>query len=148
MSHTTHRAPRGTSYRNGALLTVWTDHHGNLRTFGDRAARRDSGSLTTVLAPLFGMILATAALVAVVLAVSVTTAPTSHGATAASSPTVRGPKLPCPSDEGSDGQGFPCVWDAEHMGNGHGRSFIVTPAGTLTYVSHRRAHALIVADAR
>jgi hypothetical protein len=35
-----------------------------------------------------------------------------------------------------------CVWDAHHMGNGEGKSFVVTPRGRVIYVSHRLAHGL------
>jgi hypothetical protein len=35
-----------------------------------------------------------------------------------------------------------CVWDAQHSGNGDGRSFVVTPAGKLIPVPHYVAHAL------
>lgn len=35
-----------------------------------------------------------------------------------------------------------CVWDARHMGNGIGRSF-VNDRGHITYVSHRAAHTLL-----
>jgi hypothetical protein len=36
-----------------------------------------------------------------------------------------------------------CVWDAQHSGNGDGRSFVVTPAGKLIPVPHYVAHALV-----
>jgi hypothetical protein len=36
-----------------------------------------------------------------------------------------------------------CVWDAQHSGNGFGRSFVVTPAGKLIPVPHYVAHALV-----
>lgn len=36
-----------------------------------------------------------------------------------------------------------CVWDARHMGNGHGRSFVVSRHGVVRYVSHARAHRLL-----
>lgn len=42
-----------------------------------------------------------------------------------------------------------CVWDAAHSGNGIGRSVVIrhggTDRGTVTFVSHRRAHSLIEA---
>lgn len=38
-----------------------------------------------------------------------------------------------------DGPG-PCVWDAQHRGNGIGRSFIMRRDGRVVYVTHRRAH--------
>lgn len=47
---------------------------------------------------------------------------------------------PCPNDEAAGG---PCVWDARHMGNGHGRSFVVTARDRVRYVSHATAHALL-----
>lgn len=58
-----------------------------------------------------------------------------------------GPKSlqPC-ATEGSPG---PCVWDATHMGNGTGQSFIVLPPtanypdGRVVYLSHREAHDLL-----
>lgn len=37
---------------------------------------------------------------------------------------------PCEREDGPD----PCHWDAERMGNGHGRSFITDPDGTVTYL--------------
>lgn len=46
---------------------------------------------------------------------------------------------PC---ENEDGPGR-CVWDAEHMGNGEGRSYIVRHNGTIRYVSHDRAHKML-----
>ena len=52
---------------------------------------------------------------------------------------------PC-ANEGSRG---PCVWDAIHMGNGEGQSFIVLPPtsqqpdGRVVNVSHREAHELL-----
>lgn len=40
----------------------------------------------------------------------------------------------------------PCVWDAKHMGDGKGRSFIIGWSGVLAgdyrYISHKRAHRL------
>ena len=36
----------------------------------------------------------------------------------------------------------PCVWDARHMGNGSGKSFIRKASGRVEYVGHRRAHRL------
>lgn len=38
-----------------------------------------------------------------------------------------------------------CFWDARHMGNGSGRSFLVNREGKVTYISHRRAHWMLVA---
>lgn len=55
----------------------------------------------------------------------------------------------CPTDEGADGQANRgCVWDARAQGNGQGRSFVIrrdadAAHGTLIYVSHTRAHALL-----
>lgn len=52
---------------------------------------------------------------------------------------------PC-ANEGSRG---PCVWDAVHMGNGEGQSFVVLPPtsqqpdGRVVNVSHREAHELL-----
>lgn len=55
----------------------------------------------------------------------------------------------CATDEGPDGQGSrPCVWDARHMGNGLGRSFIVRRDGRLQYLGHSRAHALVWGESR
>lgn len=39
-----------------------------------------------------------------------------------------------------------CVWDAKHMGNGGGRSFVATGPRfnpTITFVSHRLAHRML-----
>ena len=36
-----------------------------------------------------------------------------------------------------------CVWDARHMGNGEGRSFLVRKGGKRVFITHRRAHHLI-----
>lgn len=36
-----------------------------------------------------------------------------------------------------------CVWDAKHMGNGGGKSFIATRDGKVIYISHRLAHRLL-----
>lgn len=49
-----------------------------------------------------------------------------------------GTRVPC---EYEDSTG--CVWDARHMGNGIGRSFVVRPSGRLVFVSHARAHYLL-----
>lgn len=70
-----------------------------------------------------GVALATAAL-------SVALSPTAH----ASEPTMR----PCKYEDSRS-----CVWDARHMGNGQGRSFVALRNGSVVYVSHRVAHALI-----
>jgi hypothetical protein len=37
----------------------------------------------------------------------------------------------------------PCVWDARHMGNGSGKSFIRRKSGKVVYVTHRRAHRML-----
>ena len=51
---------------------------------------------------------------------------------------------PCPTDEGPDGVTVrPCVWDARHAGDGAGHSFRVTRSGSLIYLTHARAHALL-----
>lgn len=41
-----------------------------------------------------------------------------------------------------DGPGR-CVWDARHMGNGEGDSFVMHKDGSVNYVTHRRAHRLM-----
>lgn len=53
---------------------------------------------------------------------------------------------PCKYDEA--GPEFPrCVWDARHMGNGLGQSFINRPRiGDVLYISHRRAHRLMTTN--
>lgn len=52
---------------------------------------------------------------------------------------------PCTHEDGSGM--VRCIWDARHMGNGHGLSFKVRHGGTdrAVYVSmsHRRAHYLL-----
>lgn len=50
-----------------------------------------------------------------------------------------GTRVPCASEDAAG----PCVWDARHMGNGEGRSFVVRASGRVVYVSHARAHALM-----
>lgn len=47
--------------------------------------------------------------------------------------------VPCEYEDSVD-----CVWDARHMGNGFGQSFKVGPKGHVTYISHRRAHHLLM----
>ena len=37
-----------------------------------------------------------------------------------------------------------CVWDAEHMGNGIGDSYVVTTRGDVHYIPHRAAHLLTI----
>jgi hypothetical protein len=73
--------------------------------------------------------------VAAVAVVAVTASP----ATAADG----GTRVPC---EYEDSNG--CVWDAVHMGNGGGRSYVAKPDGRVIYVSHARAHALLFGGAR
>lgn len=36
-----------------------------------------------------------------------------------------------------------CVWDARHMGNGEGKSFMTTKKGKVIFISHRLAHRLL-----
>ena len=45
--------------------------------------------------------------------------------------------LPCEYEDSNN-----CVWDARHLGNGHGRSFIATKRGKVIYIPHRAAHRL------
>ena len=45
----------------------------------------------------------------------------------------------CPNDSDSRN----CVWDARHMGNGSGHSYVATRTGKITYISHARAHRLL-----
>lgn len=47
------------------------------------------------------------------------------------------PHEPCKFEDSRN-----CVWDAKHMGNQHGRSFI-DRNGKITFVSHKRAHRLL-----
>lgn len=73
------------------------------------------------------------------------------GATVASS-TVR-PVPACRYDDGSLPAGaWRCVWDARHMGNGYGDSFVAFRQESgdprIWYVSHRRAHRLMVGGVR
>ena len=46
---------------------------------------------------------------------------------------------PACANEDSPGR---CVWDARHMGDGNGHSFIRRASGELVYVTHARAHRL------
>lgn len=74
------------------------------------------------------------------------------GATSSASLTVR-PVPACRYDDGSLPRGaWRCVWDARHMGNGFGDSFVAyRSAGAdprIWYVSHRRAHRLMVGGVR
>jgi hypothetical protein len=41
-------------------------------------------------------------------------------------------------------QSTPCVWDARHRGNGHGRSFRVNRQGEVKFISHAQAHELMM----
>lgn len=59
-------------------------------------------------------------------------------ASATDSGTDAGTRVPCASEDSAG----PCVWDARHMGNGEGRSFMVQGSGRVVYVSHARAHEL------
>lgn len=56
----------------------------------------------------------------------------------APAPANAAPTRPCEYEDS-----VACVWDARHMGNGIGRSFIVSRTGHVKYVTHRRAHRLI-----
>ncbi len=53
---------------------------------------------------------------------------------------------PCNHEDGS-GDPLPCVWDARHMGNGAGRSYVLyrnEPGDVrINYVTHRWAHRLV-----
>jgi hypothetical protein len=51
---------------------------------------------------------------------------------------------PCPSDEGET-RVKPCVWDARHMGNDLGSSFIVRRDGHVQHTTHVFAHRAIKA---
>ncbi len=65
-----------------------------------------------------------------------------YAATISASPR---PLKPCATEDAP----APCVWDAVHMGNGEGTSFIVLPVtanypnGRVVYISHREAHDLL-----
>ena len=59
------------------------------------------------------------------------------------------------ADEGAEGAEYApcayedsnnCVWDARHMGNGTGRSYVAKPDGRVIYVSHARAHYLLTGE--
>jgi hypothetical protein len=45
-------------------------------------------------------------------------------------------------------QSTPCVWDARHRGNGHGRSFRVNRQGEVKFISHAQAHELMMGGRR
>lgn len=49
-----------------------------------------------------------------------------------------GTRVPCAYEDSVS-----CVWDARHMGNGVGRSYVAKPDGRVIYVSHARAHFLL-----
>lgn len=67
------------------------------------------------------------------------------GANAAHAAKPQHPVYMCDTDEAGEGQPgpLPCVWDARHMGNGKGRSFIVRRDLATVRVTHRRAHSLL-----
>ena len=46
---------------------------------------------------------------------------------------------PCLNDSDS----VNCVWDARHMGNGNGRSYLATRKGRIVHITHQRAHRLL-----
>lgn len=48
----------------------------------------------------------------------------------------------CVNEDGSGGP-LPCVWDARHMGDGHGDSFIIRRDETTRYITHWWAHLLL-----
>jgi hypothetical protein len=52
---------------------------------------------------------------------------------------------PCEYEDGSSQR--VCVWDARHMGNGEGSSYIIWHGGTdnqrVVRITHRRAHHLM-----
>ena len=60
---------------------------------------------------------------------------------AATSAADGGTRVPCAYEDSTN-----CVWDARHMGNGIGRSFVVRPSGRVVYVSHARAHFLLTGN--
>lgn len=51
----------------------------------------------------------------------------------------------CDSEDGWDQEEFPCMWDAEHMGNGMGSSYILRVSGEPDRVTHKRAHRVWLA---
>lgn len=87
---------------------------------------------------------------ATLAAATLTLAPVAAGAadTFTNSDYAGGTRQPCEFEDSTD-----CVWDARHMGNGVGRSFVVREyrsgpfdlfaLTTVTYVSHARAHCLL-----
>jgi hypothetical protein len=66
----------------------------------------------------------------------ISTAPALLNADAAT-PTTWGP---CANDEP---EGGPCVWDARHMGDGEGRSLLITRNDRIIFIPHSAAHQLI-----
>lgn len=42
---------------------------------------------------------------------------------------------PCANEDGSGGP-LPCVWDAQHVGNHVGQSFVITDGGVTIYLVH------------
>jgi hypothetical protein len=51
----------------------------------------------------------------------------------------------CKYDDGSGSRSVACVWDARHMGNGEGKSFVaikINKERLIVRVSHKVAHAL------
>ena len=79
----------------------------------------------------------------VLAAITVAAIPaTTHAVSISASPK---PLKPCVTEDAP----APCVWDAVHMGNGTGTSFIVLPPtanypdGRVVYISHREAHDLL-----
>lgn len=61
----------------------------------------------------------------------------------ASTASAAPPHRPCQYEDSNF-----CVWDAKHMGNGSGRSYIVGRHGKVHFVKHARAHRLIQRHAR
>lgn len=51
---------------------------------------------------------------------------------------------PCSGEYGAG----PCVWDAVHLGNGTGKSFIRHTDGRVEYVSHPVAHQVLYGSGR
>lgn len=49
----------------------------------------------------------------------------------------------CTTEDAVENGDVPCVWDAQHMGNGKGRSFIVTRHRVQVHLRHDRAHCMI-----
>lgn len=66
-----------------------------------------------------------------------------------------GTRPACRWDDGSGTGRRPCVWDARHLGNGLGDSFLAIPVypfrgadPVIRYLSHRRAHRLLFGAVR